>query len=1073
MRVPSSIVRLLLTVSFLMSTAVAQTPAPGAPSENAEQAFIIEKMITRDVFNTDGTGTRTSEMRIRVLSPAGVQGLGQLAFGYNSDSEQLAIDYVRVRKPNGQVVPTSIENAPEASLQFSQGAPVYTDYRQKNISVAALSPGSTLEYKATTRLLHSLAKNHFWLSHSFNKQAQVEDEELIVEVPNTREVKIKSGETYATEQTLSTRIYTWKSSNLSSANSEATTGSKAGKTKAEQDESTVPDVQLSTFHSWQEVAAWYQGLLEGRVSPTPELKTKMQELIQGAKTNEEKARRLYAFVSQNVRYVSLSFGIGRYQPHSAAEVLKNGYGDCKDKHALLSALLLSAGIASHAVLIHSRNDLDPDVPAPSQFDHVITVVDLEGKRVWLDPTIGIAPFGLIGPLLRDKQALLVSPDISDPLVRTPEVPPTAASETSVLEGRFDNAGNLEADIVTSMDGDQALPLRIAARQTSQAEWKDLVQQFSYYAGFAGDVTNVKIENVESPDVALKLSYHYSRKGYFAGDEKDKTVGRNTLPLPRVAPASDEIKQLKKKSQFKLGGPLQVTQKVKLHFTQEQHPTVPITISVSRDYASYGSVYALTGNDMSGERTYTVKNASIPVSRERDLQAFLAAITQDATQQLTVKLSPEAVNASSEDSNDAIKLNDAARARLNVNDYKGAEEFALKATQVDPQSLYAWNNLGLAYLGEGSHLDKAEAAFRKQIEINAYDEYAYNNLGQLLLKLQRKDEAVAAYRKQIEIVPLDKYAHKNLGIALAAMSKNAEAITELEKATQITPDDVMVKAMLAELYKNAGQKEKAQAMVAKLPPNIGAALSGRDIYSSLMIEDADPEASLQQTREYLQHMEESFSQNEAGDRGSGTSNVVAILWGRMGWAYFRQNRFPEAERYLNAAWTMSQSASVALRLGQVYEKENKKALAIRTYAEGTAGEGNREGTRESLLRLVTHASEADTATSGVRSRLTQNRTVVLNRKPAKPASANLLLVFAGSPFPEKVVFTEGTPDVVSRNEATIKAQKFPILYPDETPQHIVRSGLIYCGATGCSVVLIPPSTRSSSTEIPSLASHKKD
>jgi tetratricopeptide (TPR) repeat protein len=427
-----------------------------------------------------------------------------------------------------------------------------------------------------------------------------------------------------------------------------------------------------------------------------------------------------------------------------------------------------------------------------------------------------------------------------------------------------------------------------------------------------------------------------------------------------------------------------------------------------------------------------------------------------------------VNANTLDENDAVKLNEAARARLDVKDYTGAEQFALKATQLDPKSPYAWNNLGLAYMGAERHLDKAEEAFRKQIEINAYDEYAYNNLGQMLRKLHRDDEAVVAFRKQIEIVPLDKWAHKNLGIALLAMNKKSEAITELEKAAQITPDDVQLKVMLAELYKSVGEKDKAQGMLAKLPPNFGAGFADSDLYNAVITDDKDPEASLHQAREDLQHTEENFPYNEAGDRGSGTANAVPALWATMGWAYFRQNHLQEAERYLKAAWTMSQSASIALRLGQVYEKENKKTTAIRTYAEGMAAEGSRAGIRENLQRLATHASEVDAAAADARSRLTQSRTVVLDRKPAKSASASLLLVFAGTQQPEKVIFTEGNPDVVSRYSSTMKAQKFPILYPDEAPQHIVRAGIIYCGIAGCSVVLVPPSAKRSSTEIPSLA-----
>jgi tetratricopeptide (TPR) repeat protein len=426
-----------------------------------------------------------------------------------------------------------------------------------------------------------------------------------------------------------------------------------------------------------------------------------------------------------------------------------------------------------------------------------------------------------------------------------------------------------------------------------------------------------------------------------------------------------------------------------------------------------------------------------------------------------------VNAAAASSDDADKLNEAARARLDVNDYAGAEPLALKATQLDPKAPYAWNNLGLAYMGEGRDLDKAEEAFHKQIEINAYDEYAYNNLGQLLRRLNRNDEAVAAFRKQIENVPLDKWAHKNLGATLMAMNKGSEAVLELEKAAQITPDDLQLKLVLAELYKSLGEKDKANAILAKLPSGMAPTFSNTDLYNTVISEDKDAETSLADAHRNLQLMEENFSYNEAGDRGSGTANAVPALWATMGWAYFRQNHLEDAERYLNAAWTMSQSAAIALRLGQVYEMENKKAIAIRTYTEAEAAEGNREGNRERLEKLVPRGSDIHAAGFSAGSSLTQRRTVLLDKKPSKAGSANLLLVFAGTPYPEKIIFTEGTPSIVDRFESAMKAQKFPILFPDSNPQHVVRAALIYCGMAGCSLVLVPPSAKRSSTEIPSL------
>jgi len=47
------------------------------------------------------------------------------------------------------------------------------------------------------------------------------------------------------------------------------------------------------------------------------------------------------------------FSLGGYSPHAASETLKNEYGDPKDKHTLLQALLEAAGIRAFPALVSS------------------------------------------------------------------------------------------------------------------------------------------------------------------------------------------------------------------------------------------------------------------------------------------------------------------------------------------------------------------------------------------------------------------------------------------------------------------------------------------------------------------------------------------------------------------------------------------------------------------------------------------------------------------------------------------------------------------------------------------------
>src|SRR4029077_3447805 len=104
---------------------------------------------------------------------------------------------------------------------------------------------------------------------------------------------------------------------------------------------------------------------------------------------------LFAFASTKIRYVAVDPGIGALEPHAAEEVLKNGFGDCKDKHILLTALLSAVGIRADAALIGVGVPFDADVPSPAQFNHVVTAVPDGTNATWLDATLEVAPPGFL------------------------------------------------------------------------------------------------------------------------------------------------------------------------------------------------------------------------------------------------------------------------------------------------------------------------------------------------------------------------------------------------------------------------------------------------------------------------------------------------------------------------------------------------------------------------------------------------------------------------------------------------------------------------------------------------------
>ncbi|MGB7641991.1 MAG: DUF3857 domain-containing protein, partial [Terriglobales bacterium] len=288
--------------------AAAQVSSP-KKNDHAGEAAIFLRIFNRARFENDGTSVEETEAVVLIQSEAGVREFGQLVFGYSSATEKLDVEYVRVRKPDGQVIVTPESTAQDFAPDVLKDAPMYTDYRQRHISVAALRPGDILEYRTVTRTTTPLAAGNFWYEHTFPKTVVVNEDRLEIDVPKAREIKLKTPtHTPEIHDNGDRRVYTWVIKNIEP---------DRDKDQAdESDDATGPDVQLTTFMDWKQLAEWYAKLQGERMTVDDRVSKQAMEITKGATTPEQKARRLYDFVALNIRYVSISLGVGRYQPHA-------------------------------------------------------------------------------------------------------------------------------------------------------------------------------------------------------------------------------------------------------------------------------------------------------------------------------------------------------------------------------------------------------------------------------------------------------------------------------------------------------------------------------------------------------------------------------------------------------------------------------------------------------------------------------------------------------------------------------------------------------------------------------------
>ena len=1026
-----------------------ETKSAEPASAFRDEAFVFEELRTVVRFENDGTERREQTARVRVQSDAGVQRMGQLVFGYSSANEQMEMAYVRVRRADGTVIAATAADVQDLPSPVAREAPVYSDFREKHITVPGLQPGQELEYSIVVRTEKPLIPGHFWMEYMFEKLVIVLDEELEVSLPRERAIKLKiqSGFEPKVSDEADRRIYRWTNSNRKRESD----GDKKKKPKRPKPE--LPDVELSTLSGWDEVGRWYWDLQKHRVAPSAEVRARAEELVRDKKTELEKVEALYDFVATNFHYVSLSFGLGRYQPHAAGEILASRYGDCKDKHTLLASLLESVGLHAYPALINSSREIDPEVPSPSQFDHVITVVPLQEQYVWMDTTTEVAPFRLLALTLRNKKALVIPGDRPASLVRTPADPPFPNRQVMEIEGKISDLGKLEATVRQTMRGDNELALRAAFRRISPSQWKDLVQTLEVFYALPGEVNEVQAGDPADTGGPFHFEYRVSQPNYLDWSAR-KTQPALFLPmlgLPEVdMDAEDQNEALR------LGAPAEIDVRLKLELPRRYVARAPVAVTVKRDYGEYRSTYSLEDNRVTAERVLVTRVGELPASRASDYLAFRRAVRSDEDQKLQLETTATGTPAIPENAKPE-DLHESGMAALRNQNYELAIELFQRVVALDPKHKYAWNNLGRAYLGIQKP-DDAVRAFQKAIEIDPYDEFAYNNLGLAYWRQQKYEEAVGAFRKQLEINPLEEFAHGNLGAMYVEWRKYAEAVPELEKAASLKPENAFYQIGLGQAYLNLDQPDKALAAFDKAVELQPSPLVWNDVAYEL----SKRKVHLDRAQQYA---ESAIAATAAALRNVSLDHLrledlvlvgaLAAHWDTLGWVYFQRGELKQAEEFINAAWLLDPHAEIGDHLAQIYERRGDKAKAERLYAMALAAERPQPETRPRLAALVGD-KQVDATVEKYRGELSRERTLKLGPLVKENAEAEFFVALAAGPKVEGARFIRGSEKLKPFSSALMTAQ-FPALFPGATPTHVIRRGVLTCsrGASDCTFVLTLP------------------
>lgn len=214
---------------------------------------------------------------------------------------------------------------------------------------------------------------------------------------------------------------------------------------------------IGSYTNWQELGKWvYDDLLKTRKALNPATVETIKELVKNEKTDKDKARKIYQYLQNKTRYISVQIGIGGFQPVLAADVDRLGYGDCKALVNYMQSLLDIVGIESYYCVVEAgkqKVSLDPSYASMVQGNHIILCMPLRGDTTWLECTSQKIPFGFLSTFTDDRTVLACTAD-GGKLLRTPVL--KTADNLQIRHGELTIAsnGDVSGKIKTIFSGSQ-------------------------------------------------------------------------------------------------------------------------------------------------------------------------------------------------------------------------------------------------------------------------------------------------------------------------------------------------------------------------------------------------------------------------------------------------------------------------------------------------------------------------------------------------------------------------------------------------------------------------------------------
>lgn len=650
----------LTLASFVASSpALAQAPhltAAGDPSVKADTIYRLAVkpeqfpeestvlLLDDGVLHIEADGRQESTYRqiTQILRPEAVEQFSEQQFVYAPKHQKFSINWIRVLKPDGTVISAAPSHVQESDVPAQFGDPTYSDGKVIRVSLTGVAPGTIIDVSTTTTELKPYLKGDFFDSWNVSDGSQVKRSRYMVDVPAgfTPRIREENLNFARTEKTVGGRhVYTWATSDIKRIKPEAFASDSNG---------VYMSVMISSPMTWGAIGKWYADNARDRYVSSPVVDSAITNAVKDARTLDDSIRAVHRWVAQDIRYVSIALGLGGYQPRRPDEVVRTGFGDCKDKATLFIVALKKFGITAFPVILNSSGGVERKLPSIAQLDHVIAAFKRPGdsQYEYADLTALLTPLGELPSDYQGAFGMVVHPDGSVEEITFPKAPIADNSAVRNIVGTLSPDGQLTGKYEESGLGARQYPLRSAFENPLDSVQRAKIANAmaaSLFEGAQGDsLTGFNGKDL-SAKPRLTIIIKNGRAASMAGSNAILVNPLGTMS--GFATAAQEIEtagpRLFPIAADKVFGYSVTTMEFRVTLPEGWHAQLPHNVDASSEFGAYHSEYAQTGRDLVVKRTITGAGGDYPPDQLKVLLDWMRKIATDDAKLIVIEKGPAA------------------------------------------------------------------------------------------------------------------------------------------------------------------------------------------------------------------------------------------------------------------------------------------------------------------------------------------------------------------------------------------------------------------------------------------------